>query len=120
MQLKRNQGLNMFNLDFILFHRGYTCLTRNPVVLLPRSLRGRVGVRVKWCNLKQVGVARHQVTFFCLVLAESNQSKRQPLPWPATPLRYSTNQMAMELAALKQTSPKTPDLSALLGMAAGD
>ena len=85
MQLKRNQGLNMFNLDFILFHRGYTCLTRNPVVLLPRPLRGRVGVRVKWCNLKQVGVARHQVTFYCLVLAESNQSKRQPLPWPATP-----------------------------------
>ncbi len=42
------------------------------------------------------------------------------MPWPAASLRYSTNQAAAELAALRQSSPKTPDLSALLGMAAGE
>ncbi len=51
---------------------------------------------------------------------ESNQSKRHPLPRPSASLRYSTNQAAAELAALRQSSPKTPDSSALLGMAAGD
>jgi len=51
---------------------------------------------------------------------ECNQSKRHHLPWPSAPLRYPTNQAAAELASLRQSSPKTPDLFALLGMAAGD
>ena len=51
---------------------------------------------------------------------EIGERKGCPLPRPAATLRYSTNQAAAELAALKQSSPKTPDSFALLGMVAGD
>ena len=71
-------------------------------------------------NLETFFFASQQVTLFCLVLAYSNQTKRHPPPRPSASLRYSTNQAAAELASLRQSSPKTPDSPALLGMAAGD
>ena len=70
-------------------------------------------------KLETIYFAFRRVTLFCLVLAYSNQTKRHPPARPSASLRYSTNQAAAELASLRQSSPKTPDLSALLGMAAG-
>ena len=74
---------------------------------------------VKWWNLNHsFSPLGESLSFACS--KESNQRKEHPLPWPTASLRYSTNQAAAELAALKQSSPKAPDSSALLGMAAGD
>ncbi len=42
------------------------------------------------------------------------------LPRPSGSLYYSSSWAAAELASLKQSSPKTPAVIALLGMAAGD
>ena len=74
---------------------------------------------VKWWNLNySFSPLGESLSFACS--KDSNQRKEHPPPWPTASLRYSTNQAAAELAALRQSSPKTPDSSALLGMAAGD
>jgi hypothetical protein len=59
---------------------------------------------------------------YFLLLVQKKVTKVNDTPYHGlqASLRYSTIQATAELAALKQSSPKTPDSSALLGMVAGD
>ena len=46
----------------------------------------------------------------CYIIPQKivTKEKSTPPPWPTASLRYSTNQAAAELAALRQSSPNPP------------